>query len=264
MNDEEIRKKYSHTESEEISCIKKHLLKSKCGAVLLVVAFVCLLCYKADKGNIFIYAGFILAVAGAFLRSDEKGKKLMHKKQKNPDRQVLSSNLLKADLLVGYYGSKNIATLLIVIWSVFVVGLGIYAYVNNGADYMARNWPGVVILMAGGWALYMVFVIFTKVKADKEIESIRDDSMTVLEMPVTSFYGAGKSDMKMITFKSEKYGAYEQVVSENEYYNITVGESVYYLMLRKTGKKYRLIKAYSADAWELDKELAKYLVKEVI
>lgn len=248
---------------EEESRKEKRTLWRRIGSICIVTALVLLTFYKRTDNAFYLYPASALAVLGAVLleKNKQETRIVRSEKEIEENRAVINKKAILVKVHTNASAEKKIASGLIAVWTVLVAGIVLYAYYMHGTDYVVHNWPGPAILLAFPWMVYIVWHIAVGMKAKNDVTALMADNINILMARVNSVQHVGRhGSIPMVSFKSELYGKFEQMVSHG---SLAQQGDYYYLVLRKNKEKYKLINAYSADSWELDEELKNYLVKEV-
>lgn len=260
MKDE--NKHISVSEEEERNA--KRILWRMIGMICFAIAFAFLAFYKTTDNNFYAYPAFVAAVLGVILvEKNKKESRIVYSKEEiEANREILKKDAILVKVHATALAEKKTANWIIAIWTLFVAGLVVYARYMNGTDYIARNWPGPAILLVFPWIIYIIWILIVHFKAKNDAIALMSNEITVLEIPINSVQHVGRyHNIPMVSFKSELYGKHEQLFYRG---SLAQKGDFYYLVLRKNNEKYKLIDAYSMDKWNLDDELQKYLVKEVI
>ena len=248
---------------EEETRKAKRTLWRRIGHVCIAASLTMLVFFKTTDNSLYLYIGAALAVLGAILIEKNKQEPKIERSEKEIEehKTVLRKKAILVKVHANASAEKKIANGLIAAWTVLVAGIVAYACYKHGVDYAIHNWPGPAILLAFPWVVYIVWHIAVGVKAKNDVKALMANNIIVLMARVNSVQHVGRhASIPMVTFKSELYGKFEQMVSHG---CLAQTGDYYYLILRKHKEKYKLIDSYSEDYWELDEELTKYLVKEV-
>ena len=248
---------------EEETRKENRTLRRRIGHVCIAAALTMLVFFKTTDNSLCLYIGAALAILGAILieKNKQETKIVRSEKEIEENKTVLVKNAILVKVHANASAEKKLANGLIAAWTVLIAGIVAYACYKHGVDYAIHNWPGSAILLAFPWTVYIVWRIATGVKAKNDVKALIANNIIVLNSRVNSVQHVGRhANIPMVTFKSELYGKFEQMVSHG---CLAQAGDNYYLILRKHKEKYKLIDSYSEDYWELDEELTKYLVKEV-
>lgn len=260
MSDEKLKEKFPNIKTEEeLDEVKKYLFKRLCGMALAVIAGVCLMLDALVAFEAGRYWAIIIALFAVFFFYSSWGHKdLVFRMKEDRIREIITKKMMLEEICDDYSTNKKLIGFGVAGWSVFML----FIFCKNGMDYIVRNWIGFVIVMGIVWTLFIIWFIASKIDMDKSAQSM-EEGVIILSSPVKKKFTSGKgNNLHYFSFESENYGKYNQMVSESEYYVTEVGDA-YYLLLRKTKKKYKLMAIFSPKKWELDEELKNYLVEEV-
>ncbi len=261
MSNEKLKEKYPNIQTEEeLDEVKKYLFKRLCGITLVVIAFVCLVLDELISFEAGMPLSTILAIFAVFFFYSSWGHKdFVFRMKEDRNREVITKKMITDEICGDYATNKKLISLGIIGYTVFML----FIFCKNGIDYIARNYIGFIVVMGIVWTIYIVWFVASKIDIDKTKQSMNEDNIVILVSPVKKKFTAGKkSEFYCFAFESEAYGKYNQMVDEGEYCRTDV-EDMYYLILRKTKKKYKLMAIFNPKKWELDEELKNYLVKEV-
>lgn len=261
MNDEKLKEKYPNIQTEEeLDEVKKYLFKRLCGITLAVIAFVCLVLDELVSFNAGMPLSTIFAIFAVFFFYSSWGHKdLVFHMKEDRNREVITKKMITDEICGDYATNKKLISLGVAGWTVFML----FIFCKNGIDYIVHNWIGFVIVMGIVWTIYIVWFVAAKIDIDNTKQSMGKNNIVILVSPVKKkFATRKKSEFYYFAFESETYGKYNQMVDESEYRTTEV-EDMYYLILRKTKKTYKLMAILNPKKWELDEELKNYLVKEV-
>lgn len=158
--------------------------------------------------------------------------------------------LLKSD-----FNTKKANTYLICFF-VFVVLLEVYAYFHNGADYVRENYLAFPVLLAVGFAVYLIFRFFNYAQVKNVEKCINADNIVVLETKVKRVKTGG--GLAEIYFSSKNYGKHSFMADEKTAEETTVDVTRFYLVLTKEKRKFNLALALPSTEWYIGSDLEKY------